>query len=471
MPSNPAPGTPPCAAVTTLDRAALFALLWAVAILVHQADEDRFATLGVDPVLIVAAVAVLLRPTSATRVAALCLVQVLAAAIRFPYVTNHWALVTAVDAMVLAAIPSARGGGHPHGDIRRAVFATVAAPARAALVLVYAFAALAKLNTDFLDPDLSCAPYLYGNVVALVPALPVPSAALAIWATIVIEIAVATLLLHRRTWRIGLMLAGAFHLLLALAGFYEFAAVAFALYMFFLPSEAGVRVPAALGSERRGTLPTVLVATALLYAVLHASRLDAVTTALPALAAGSATGRFAGLLWLPLGTATLAVVVRRLRPHVEERSAHASWRVAAPAWAIVALVAVNGAAPYLGLKTEAAYTMFSNLRTEGTRWNHLVIPVGVRLFELQNDLVRPLDASDDWLRARARDGDRVVFFTFHHYVSRRPDLRVRYERAGRVHDVEHVGADPVLSRPVPYLARKLLWFKPVPPDGRNTCQH
>jgi hypothetical protein len=166
---------------------------------------------------------------------------------------------------------------------------------------------------------------------------------------------------------------------------------------------------------------------------------------------------------------TLAMLIGLIRARPDDRAARA--RSATAAWAIVVGVGLNGLAPYLGLKTEASYTMFSNLRTEGGTWNHLVLPVEVRLFGLLNDLVRPLEASDEWLRARAEAGERLVFLGFHHYANRRPDLRVRYERAGEVHEVERVALDPVLSRPVPYLVRKLLWFKPVPSDGRNACQH
>jgi hypothetical protein len=62
-----------------LDRATIFALHWAIAVLVHQADEGRFATVGLDVVLNVAAIAVLVRPTSLVRLGALCAVQLLGA--------------------------------------------------------------------------------------------------------------------------------------------------------------------------------------------------------------------------------------------------------------------------------------------------------------------------------------------------------------------------------------------------------
>jgi hypothetical protein len=453
-----------------LDRAALFALLWAVAVLVHQADEGRFAAVGLDVVLIVAAVAVVVRPASRARLLALCVAQLLSAAVAFPHVPNHWLLVSAVDVMIVcaAAASLSAADGTPTDLVAR-----IASPARAALVVVYAFAAFAKLNGDFFDPELSCAPRLLHRIRELLPALPLPGERTAIRASVAVEIALPLLLLRTPTWRAGIALGGAFHLFLALAGFYEFAAVGLALYALYLPSDFSLRAPRAWvrpDDRRMRSFMVVGVATAVCYALMHSWRLDAVARVLPPLASVAPSGRIAGLLWLPLGVVTLATLVRVMRIRPDDGSAR-GWRSAPAAWAIVAAVGLNGLAPYLGLKTEASYTMFSNLRTEGGSWNHLVMPVEVRRFTLLNDLVRPLEASDDWLRARVETGDRLVFLGFHHYASRRPELRVRYERAGEVHDVKRVAHDPVLSRPVPYLVRKLLWFKPVPARGRNACQH
>ena len=457
-----------------LDRATIFALHWA-AVLVHQADEGRFATVGLDVVLNVAAIAVLVRPTSLVRLGALCAVQLLGAAIAFPYVTNHLLLMTAVDGMILCALVVRFSAPRDASDDARAgVVAAIAPPARAALVLVYAFGAFAKLNADFLDPDLSCAPALLGRIRGLLPALPMPGERTAIWATVGVEVALPLLLLGRRTWRAGIALGGALHLLLALAGLFEFAAVGLALYTLYLPADLALRVPLArtLPSTRRGgSLVVIGVAATVCYALMHSWRLEAVARVLPALAASSPSGRLAGLLWLPLGAGSLGALVRLVQARPDAHASPRGGPAAAAAWAVTLLVALNGLAPYVGLKTEASYTMFSNLRTEGGLWNHLILPVDVRIFALQNDLVRPLDASDAWLRARARAGERLVFLGFHHYASRRPELRVRYERAGEVREVERVALDPLLSRPVPYLLRKLLWFKPVPSDGRNACQH
>ena len=50
---------------------------------------------------------------------------------------------------------------------------------------------------------------------------------------------------------------------------------------------------------------------------------------------------------------------------------------------------IGGNQMLMGLKTQANYSMFSNLRTEGGQTNHFLVPAG-RFFlsDYQNDLVR-----------------------------------------------------------------------------------
>ena len=58
-----------------------------------------------------------------------------------------------------------------------------------------------------------------------------------------------------------------------------------------------------------------------------------------------------------------------------------------PVLLVPLLTGLNGCSPYLGLKTETAFAMYSNLRTEGGQSNHLLVPAGVQLFGFQQDLV------------------------------------------------------------------------------------
>jgi hypothetical protein len=82
-------------------------------------------------------------------------------------------------------------------------------PLSAAFLLLYWLSVLHKLNYDFIDPDVSCASYMYRRVSELLPFMPRARWAehLSIWGTLLAEASVPALLLHRRTWRFGLVAA------------------------------------------------------------------------------------------------------------------------------------------------------------------------------------------------------------------------------------------------------------------------
>jgi hypothetical protein len=114
--------------------------------------------------------------------------------------------------------------------------------------------------------------------------------------------------------------------------------------------------------------------------------------------------------------------------------------------------------------------MYSNLQTEGTRWNHLLVPRALKLFSNQDDLVRVVESSDARLRETAGDGSSWVYQQFHRHVSQRPGVSVTFERNGVLHSVPRVGDDPELAAGPGVLSSKLLFFRDVDPHGRAVCR-
>ena len=62
------------------------------------------------------------------------------------------------------------------------------------------------------------------------------------------------------------------------------------------------------------------------------------------------------------------------------------------------LVIINGISPYIGLKTQTSWSMFSNLRTEGGKTNHILIRKPFYIADFQNDLVEIVESSDPALQ-------------------------------------------------------------------------
>ena len=89
------------------------------------------------------------------------------------------------------------------------------------------------------------------------------------------------------------------------------------------------------------------------------------------------------------------------------------------------LVFLNGAAPHLGLQTTATWAMFSNLRTEGGRSNHFLIPATAQIFGYQRDVVQIVRSSDEYLQSAARR--YIPYFE----VRRRPEASIVICPAGR----------------------------------------
>jgi hypothetical protein len=460
-------------------RPALFAALWATATLFHLAAPQKpwLAHFTALP-LTAAACWLLLRPSSGPRLALLALCQLADAFVAAPLRSNHWTFTAVAAALIVVA------GGRSALAARTlrigaAEWFDRAAPAiRASVAILYFWVVFHKLNEGFLDPQVSCGTVLYGRIAALWPVLPrgVGIHVAVILATLAIEALIPVLLVLRSTRGIGIGLAIAFHAALAVNPFYvNFSAMMIALMVPFLAPEVPERVAAALArSAPAATLRAVwsalggaregFLAAALLAAVGGAAVVDRTA---PAVLDALAAIAFLGLA----GAALLACLVAAHGGPLGARHAPA-WPRGPVATGIVALWAANGASPYLGLKTESALAMYSNLRTEGeTPSNHLLVRHPLDVAGFQRDLVEIVSSSDGRLRRLARGDRRSTWFELRAHLARHPDASVHYRRRGHAWLVPRAGADPELSRPWPWWLRKLVVFRPVDARAQVRCTH
>ena len=154
--------------------ATLFALLYAVAVLLHIVWPPVLLlrpTFEAPPFwllsgLVLAAVAVIHRPDSVGRLLCLALVQLLDVAYSLPVVPNHWLLTGIVSLAILGAtaVVALRAG-------RAAVelgelYQTLRPPVRISAAIFYFFTFFHKLNADFLNPDMSCAVRFFEQTLA-----------------------------------------------------------------------------------------------------------------------------------------------------------------------------------------------------------------------------------------------------------------------------------------------------------------
>jgi hypothetical protein len=113
--------------------------------------------------------------------------------------------------------------------------------------------------------------------------------------------------------------------------------------------------------------------------------------------------------------------------------------------------------------------MFSNLMTEGDRWNHFLLPRAMKVFPLQDDLVQVVRSSDRRFREFANRRTQLVWVHFQSLVGNYPHISIAYERGGQRYEVARVGDDPVLARRPGRIVGKLMAFRTV--ARRNVCRH
>jgi hypothetical protein len=365
------------------------------------------------------------------------------------------------------------------------------------LLIVFFVAGFDKLNADWFRPQVSCGAAFYKVVSTRVPFLPPGGWAesSAIVGAIAIELVVPFLLLSRRSRLVGILLALVFLYAVGISGYFNFAAITAALLVLFAPANNGdllrdgceriafcARLRSLARSSRRARWLGLLVVAGVAIAVTLSGPW-AGSVADPLLVREFSSGRrpatsymFEAGWWIyGLGlAAALLFAIRSGSPRWPAARSLLAHPV--PALAIVPVLALlNGASPYLGLKTETSFAMFSNLRTE-TSSNHLLVRRTVDFLGLQRDLVTIESSTDDQLQQIAERGYLLPFSELQAYVRARtkssgPDFAVTYTRNGLRRSVERADLDPELSRRGPVLARKLVVFRPVSAEGPNPCRH
>ncbi len=457
----------------------LFAALLAAAVLFHQAQLGDWKVFSIEVLVSLAAIFCLLRPSDPRRLLLLLSVHLVVAVVEMPFNVNHWLLLVFVDVTVLIAVGIGLLRGRRVLD-RGSLYLGIAPTVRAMVLLVYFFAAIAKLNDSFLDEEISCGTHMLQTIFQTGP-LQIdasPLNPLGIWGTIAIELTIPLLLLFRRTRLLGVLVGGGFHFTLFVEGHMPFSGFALAFYALFIPDDIPDRFDRLV--ER---YPAIDRAVSMLRSTAH----NPLT--FPLAAAGwlavaalltygpedvnlegavlNAAQLVFGLYYLSLGGVFLLCLLQgrpfRYRPGL--------LRLASPVWLIgPILVVANAMSPYLGLKTQTTFTMYSNLQTEAGHWNHLVFPESMRIFGYQDESVE-IVASNDRQLASAADNDRLwLLYALRQRTADHPDMSVTYVRDGERVVASRAGDDPLLSdAPNPILGKVFL-FRDIPPPAANDCR-
>jgi hypothetical protein len=417
----------------------------------------------------------------------------LVAASELPAAANHTILALLTNGTLLASgvVAMRRSTFREEQDGSTFVgrwMAVARTPIALTMVVVYFFGVFHKLNTDFFVPGVSCAGVLLGFIPLPVsvdhfPDLVVYGAAVAALAC---EAALCVLFAVPKWRGSGVVLGVMFHSVLAWAGFADFSTYAFALYVLIVPVTS---------VENDGR--TWRLATSFLGWIAYA-----VVTLVSWVSADSYNSPL-GLQWFTVQRLAWCVAVYPLVwPLVRARLLKPSdvvawrWRLS-PAWLVAfPIVAfVNGTTPYLGVKTVANYSMFSNLRVEDSQSNHFVpgierfsvTPwlhdmVNVHEFEIGTGVEAGVSLRERfWIRKQARwlgesRPTRIPWLELRRLVLLAKDrgvhrLRVKYDRVGVVRTIEDATIDSELSAPLPWWITRVVAFRAMQADnGPVACR-
>lgn len=483
----------------------IFNIAWAVYALIHLAvDLPRWFF---DPLPLVlgivssaAAIGILLRPSSLGRLVLLVVAWSVQKIYFMPFIPNHVFLTLCTHFILLLSLGWVFVTRDSMSNLSFHFYETFAPLIRIEILILYFFAVFHKLNTDFFDVAVSCGWVLYQEMAELFPLLPTsePIPFLAIYGTVGVEALIPILLVFHRTRLWGVGLGVTFHFLLALGGrpyVASFSTYMIAVYTLFLSAALhevlwervrAWRVFKWFQNAAQGVRNhrwELLSGTGLLLSALIAAELLLDGWLFRRLAFEIRTvGQVVYFLWaisVFLLSGWIWLTLRKKRPS-RLLSLHpaqtAFFRpVFTPGLVALSVMLLNGFSPYLGLKTEMSFSMFSNLRTEVGMSNHLFFPVLSRGNGYQDDLVTVLDGSAPWTKAASSREQRISFFELRRLASRSPTSHtwIEYKRGSEIVLVQYT-EDPkheVFQQP-PLWERKFLRFRPLPPlDAVMTCRH
>lgn len=371
-----------------------------------------------------------------------------------PALSNHYSLYLLIAAAIVgaASVQSARARRLASG---REIWPALRPALALTTVVMYFGAGFHKLNSAFFDPSVSCA-LDYADRFSLwyhLPALPRSAWAVAAvgGATLFWEVGGALALLMRRTQWLVLLICATAHGLLSLMMFYDFSALAIALFVSFVPQKGRARIDDRARVYGPSIIGLTMAAWGIHQLVSFANTQRIVGAAFVIVAGWFLLADFGS--WRRVG----APVIERWHP---------------VALLLPAAVLLLAATPYLGLRTTGNLSMFSNLRTEEGQTNHLVVPEGTQLFGYQHDVVivqsdagpiyndRWEDISGFALVTTAVDAERDFL------IDRNGDFDVTSGAAGASRS--SISELPSSSN---WLERTLLHFRPIQTsDEANSCR-
>jgi hypothetical protein len=400
---------------------------------------------------------------------------------QMPDVANHVNLIVFCNVMMMSAIVYSliRRREFPTED---ACFEMMRPLLQGTVILMYFLAGFHKLNTDFINPQVSCVTMMVDGLAKIASSgisssAASPVVAAMILAVIAWELIGGLLLAVPRFQGAILAFSWIMHATFAFIGFVDFAALALALLFTFVPRpfadllDSRVRIP----------VLSVKVHRAYLYVAVNAA--GSMLTLFPAITWRIDVRFWTGLLF---NVAALVFIWPLLSRFVTSR-AMPGWiglslrkqKTPRWMWAFHALLLAYGLTSYLGLRTAGNFSMFSNLRTEGVRSNHFLLAGNpLKVWAYQEDVVRFAEIDDTRARIgyqyQPLKGNALPVVEFRKLIrlwtAAGVTLPMTFEYQGRTHTTNDIVNDAEWGRPARDWEMMLMDFRVIQTEGPNRCR-
>lgn len=434
----------------------LFTIIWAIFYLLHvtvystqYARASFITSLGIG----IFALALLLKPGSKPLFIGTIILGCISAVGQMPIISNH-SLITnffLLSAILLGIYHSLRGNSWA------VYFQQLCFAGRGLLLIMYLYGVLHKINSDFLNPDVSCAVALWREMPYFLSWLDFSVIHyLTIYGTLIGETAIAICLLVPRWRHLGIICGMAFHALLGLSGYSmypPFSTLCIALHCCFLSPMAAQNIIKAHEwtalwcwfKSAKGAL----VGSGLLLALLFTAWIQSYVAF--------------GILWLLLISPFLLVVARYgNEPATGQLQSDMPSKLIVSS--IILLFLFNGFTPYLGLKTAQSINMFANLRLEAGVSNHLIFTGRPGPWRYLDDVVTIEQGGGIEALEYAKSNQLgVVYYQLLDYLQQNPTAKVDYIRNNVLHKQQSAETlrQDIADTLHPKWVRKVLHFHAV----------
>ena len=441
----------------------MFAFFWGLA---HFVDEFRQPVrLVADPIggflhiiVFALAISVMFKPSSIGRLFSLSLLSSAVVFTQLPITPNHNMILLMGDLAIVAGLFVYSFS--KNSELKN-WFADTEPFLRIALLITYGSATIAKLNTGWFNTELSCSTTMPRREFGWLP-FPVDWESFWFMPFVIAgaELSIWLLPLIRKIRPYALVLAVTFHISLSLTPDSQglgFSFLLFALLMLYLPDSAHQQI------YRQGTrtLRRITDSNKLALVVYGFVALSMFLGFISFVDVGNDIFRFVRYVPMLLLLAGFGFLISyyALRHRNQEQVRPA---VAVRHWTqlvLLILIVANSLGPYLGYKTYATMTMYSNLSIANGTTNHLLIP-RIPLSDMADDIVTIWDSSNPKVLSYAQRGLKITWHELRREMSETPFASVVYERDGEVIMMERASDDPELVSLDPVLHR-LLGFRPI----------